>query len=647
MTQADGGGALLAGTRQALPAPETSVSAAEPIQWLRRNAVVVTALLLIGLQLWWKAGLLGHSFFRLDDFNIIERASAYGLSWKYLMWVNAGHLMPLGLAIGWILVRLSPYDWALASAVTLVLLAATCLALLRLLRTLFGNHPGILVPLLVYLVSPLSFAGLSWWVVTLELLPLQLAMFCAVTAHVKYLRTGRLAYALATGGWLLVGMASSLKGAFVPLLLFALTSAFFTSGRWSRGVLIALREHWRVWAGYLALMAGYAALYLSQLSTSTVQPGTPGTFSSVFAMASDLLRDTLVPGAFGGPWHWFGGQGNAVANPPAGLLQVSWVLGAAVIIVSLWNRLQAWRAWLILAFWLVVADIIPVALGQRTSFLPGALSGHETRYVWDTVAVLAICSGLAFLPMAGEEGVRPRSRYSLTTQHVRSLIACLATALLIGSVWSFQGFEAATTSASGRSYIATARLALAGAPAGTVIVDDPVPQAAFGGLFVGPPSQASAVLAPLQRARAAPAAFIAQPHGTFNHLLEFDGWGRLVPSDIVGAANKPLAAGLSCWPAVDNVITIPLSSTPLNPTTLRIGYLSGGAGEISVTYAGQSQLYKSARGINAGYLPVQGSGSVIIVKLVSGIRPCIGDAEVGVLLPSGSGPAIPLYAVSG
>jgi len=563
------------------------------------------------------------------------------------MWVNAGHLMPLGLAIGWFLVRLSPYDWALASAATLVLLAATCLALLRLLRTLFGDRPGILVPLLVYLVSPLSFSGLSWWVVTLELLPLQFGLFCAVTAHVKYLRTGRLVHLLTTVGWLLVGMASSLKGALVPLLLFAVTSAFFTRGPWSRGVLIALREHWRAWAAYLGMMAAYAVVYLSQLRTSTVQPGRPGTFSSVFTMASDLLRDAFVPGAFGGPWQWFGGQGDALANPPPGLLQASWVLAAAVIIVSLWHRLHAWRAWLILAFWLVAADIIPVALGQRASFLPGALSGHETRYVWDAVAVLAISIGFAFLPAAGEDSARPRLRRRLTPQQVRSVTACLVTALLIGSVWSLQGFKAATTSESGRSYIATAQVALADAPAGTVIVDDPVPQAAFGGLFLGPPSQASAVLAPLQRVQAVPIPFVTQPHGTFDHLMEFDGWGRLVPSVVAGVASKPRAARLTCWPAVHNTVTIPLSSTSVNPNILRIGYVSGGTGEISVTFAGQSQLYQSLRGVNAGYLPVHGNGSVIILKLLSGIWPCVGDAQVGALLPSESGSAIPQYAVSG
>jgi hypothetical protein len=249
--------------------------------------------------------------------------------------------------------------------------------------------------------------------------------------------------------------------------------------------------------------------------------------------------------------------------------------------------------------------------------------------------------------MAGDEAVRARPPRRLTTQNVRPVIACLVTALLIGSVWSFQHFKAATTTESGRSYIATARLALADAPAGTVIVDDPVPQAVFGGLFLGPSSEASAVLAPLERGQAAPERFITQPRGTINHLLEFDGWGRLVPSQVAGVANKPLAAGSACWPAVDNTISIPLSWKAINPTTLRIGYLSGGTGEVSVTYAGQSQLYKPLTGINAFYMSVHGSGSVITVKLLSGIRPCIGDAEVGVMLPSESGPAVPQYAVSG
>src|ERR1700735_1276863 len=162
---------------QAPPTARAGVELDRAYRWLHANTVTVVGVLLIGAQLWWKAGLLGHSFFRLDDYYFLERAATSGLSWKYLMWINAGKLTPAGFAIAWILVRISPVDWTLISAFTLVLLAGTCVALLRMLRTLFGDHPAILIPLLVSLVSPLTFPGLVWWLVTLELLPLQLAMF--------------------------------------------------------------------------------------------------------------------------------------------------------------------------------------------------------------------------------------------------------------------------------------------------------------------------------------------------------------------------------------------------------------------------------------------------------------------------------------
>ena len=131
------------------------------------NRIRVAGVLMVGAQVWWMATFLSKSFFRLDDFYFLERALSNGLTWKYLMWVNAGHLTPVGFTVPWLLVRISPMDWTLTSAVTLAMLAWAGLALLRLLRTIFGDHPGILFLLLIYLVSPLSFPGLSWWSVTL------------------------------------------------------------------------------------------------------------------------------------------------------------------------------------------------------------------------------------------------------------------------------------------------------------------------------------------------------------------------------------------------------------------------------------------------------------------------------------------------
>jgi hypothetical protein len=637
---------------QAIPRPEPSISGTEagaefePLAWLRKNAVVLAALLLIGVQIWWKASLLEHSFFRLDDFFTLERAPTQGLTWNYLMWVNAGHLTPLGLAIGWFVVRLSPLDWTLASAATLTLLAFTCLALLRLLRTLFGDHPGILVILVVYLVSPLSFSGLIWWSVTLYELPLQLAIFCAVTAHVHYLRTRRFRHALSAACWVVVAMAAMIKGIGLPLLLFALTSAFFSTGVWWRAALAALREHWRVWAVYLALMAGYAALYLSRLSTSTVQPARPGTFGGVFAMASNMLRDNFIPGALGGPWRWLANGVEAVANPPAPLAWATCLVAAAVVIVSLWYKPGAWRAWAILAAWLVAVDMVPVLLG-RGDLVPGAILGLTTRYIWDALAILAICLGLAFLPMPGEPALRHLGPQVRT--YMRTALAGVLTALVIGSIASLSAYQPDPTAAQGKSYVATARIALADAPPGSVIVDEAFPEPVAGGVFFGPVGRESALFASLiagspgQRPR-----FIQQPDGVYANLLEFDGWGRLVPPTVLGVGNRRLPRrDKGCWPAKSGIVTVPLQSIATTANMLSIGYLAGSSSQLMVTFGGQSQFVSfPGPGLKTAFVPARSSGDSVMIQSVSGDMPCIGGATAGVLGPS-AGPAIPQLAVSG
>ncbi len=619
--------------------------AARASAWTRANAVVIAAVLLIAASLWWKAVLLSHSFFRLDDYIYLARASHSGLTWSYLMWVDAGHLTPLGYAIAWLVVRLSPVDWALTSAVTLALLAVTCLALLRMLRTLFGDHPGILILLTVYLLSPLSLSGLSWWTVTLELLPLQAAIFFAVTAHVKYLRTGRPKHAIAAAAWLFVGMAASLRGAAVPLLLLALTSAFFVDGPWLRAVWAILRYRWRVWLLYFTITAGYLVLYGAQLATSSIAPGRPGSFTGVFSFAATQLRDNFIPGSLGGPWHWLGAGVYAAADPPAGLARASWVVAAAIVVISIFYSPRAWRAWAILAGWLVVVDMVPVLLG-RAFIVPGVLLGLVTRYVWDAVGILALCLGLAFLPIAGQ--VQRRFHGLRYYRPLRTAAACVFTAIVIGSVWSYDSYPTDRGAAVGRSYVATARIALAQAPSGTVIVDDPVPQDVMGGAFSGSLAEASGLLTPLiSGEQKVKPRFIKQPDGTYNHLKEFDGWGRLVPAVVSGAGSLPLATGKACLPSRQGTAVVKLSSAVQHAQILRLAYLAGSRGRLILEFGGQTLVYRYERGLNAAFLPVHGSGHIVTIEATTGKLPCFGDVEAGVLLPSGAGPAIPALAVNG
>ena len=647
-------GALLTGASRGLEAVPERWDPERSLQWLRSNLILVTGLVLIVAQLWWKAGLLERSYFRLDDYYYVERASAIGLNWNYLLWVNAGHLNVVGAAIAWLIVRISPYDWALASAVTLLLLGGTCFALLRMLRTLFGDRPGILLLLTLYMLSPLSLIGLSWWTVALGQLPLQLAICCAVTAHVSYLRTRRYRHAIASAAWMAVAMLTDFRATATLLLLFAVTAAFFTQGSWPRALWPALREHWRAWALYVALDGAYLSLYAIRLRTSAVTPSSP-TAGDALTYAGMLLRKTFLPGAFGGPWDWSSSGIAALVNPPSVLIGVSEALALVVVLVSLMYTWRAWRAWAILAGWLAVVDIAPVAAG-RSSFGLLLIAGLATRYVWDATAILALCLGLAFMPLAGVAGPG-RSRRRLSRPEYAATTTLVA-AIVVGSLWSFHDYQADPTAASASSYIDTARQALADAPSGTVIVDGPVPADVIGPGYISPitidgslrqVTYASSVLAPLEAEEPAASRlqFISQPYGTYDHLLAFNGFGQLVTDGIIGTGSPARPGGASCWPSTDGVVVVPLSPAATGASELRIGYLAAGPGKVLVTFGTRSLTYNVQEGLNSAFFPVSGSAGSVIIQQVSGTMPCIGDVEVGALFPSAAGPGIPASAVTG
>jgi hypothetical protein len=430
------------------------------------------------------------------------------------------------------------------------------------------------------------------------------------------------------------------------LLLFALTSAFFGRGPWPRSLWPALREHWRAWALYVAVTAAYVPLYLIRLTTSTVGLTRPPTFADVLDYAGTLLRETFLPGAFGGPWRWSSSGVTALTAPPPALAWMSWVLAVIIVLVSVMYTWRAWRAWAILAGWLVVVDIVPVLAG-RSSLVSGVLLGLSARYVWDATGILVLCLGLAFMPLVGGTGPW-RSRRRLSRPEYAAATT-LVVAVIFGSLWSYYDYPADPTAGAARSYIATARLALADAPSGTVIVDDPVPSDVTGGPYIGPSGLASSVLSALPSGpKGIRPRFVEQPDGTYDQLMEFDGYGRLVPSRILGAASPSRPAGESCWPGSGGSVVVTLTSAAANASTLRIGYLSAGAGQVLVTFGTRSQLYTFAKGLHSAFLPVAGAnGETVVIQEVSGAIPCIGDVEVGALLPLEAGPAIPPLAVNG
>ena len=469
-------------------------------RWLRRHAVVLAGLGLVAVQLGWTAALLAHSWFRQGDFGLLDRALTSGLGWDYLMRLDGGHLMPAGLAITWALARISLYNWLLASGVIMVLVAAASLAMLRMLVTVFASNSGerirggILVPFGIYLFAPLSAGAVAWLSVAVRVLPFQLALFLAVDAHVRYLRRGRRPALIAAACWLALALAAADQGALVPVLLFALTAAFFVPGprRPEAGAGFRLREsarraaaaYWRAWAVYGAVTAAYCVIFFLRLAGSgTPVPG-PGQASSLYRFAGILLGTAALPGFAGGPWQWQP-SGYGQAAPPLALEVLAWLLVALVVAASCLLRPRAWRAWVLLLGWIVLADITPVAIRG----FGGAVTalGQQTGYLANATGVFALCLGLAFMAPPAEaqagqpareihgetrSGLRPSRAAPRAVRIVTIVAACCFAA---GAIASQQAFASATMAAAARSYVATARAALAHAPQGSVIGTAPPP----------------------------------------------------------------------------------------------------------------------------------------------------------------------------
>lgn len=626
---------------------EREVGFTDALAWLSRHKVTVAAIAMIVAQLIWKAGFLGHFYFRQDDIHFSELAERSPLSWTYLSYVGAGHLHPGVLLIVWILARTALYNWGAAVAVLLAMIAIASVAAWWLLRTLIGNRAAILIPLALYLVTPLTFPNDSWWQSGIESVPLQAALFLSLIAHVHYVRTGRSRYLAWAAVCLAVGLVFFEKAAVIPVILFGVTAGFLLDGQLAVTARQALVRYWRAWAVYGAMIIVYAAVLLTALQHSTVKPA-PASAGDALSFAGTTLKDTLLPGLLGGPWRWLFTPQNAIAYSaaPGPLAWLSLLVAGAVIVASVLTRPKTWRAWAMLAVWFLLADVAPVLLGRLSSL--GRYTWVfelDTRYVADAAAVAAICVALAFWPVAdprrhadSQHTASPQEHFSTQTWRVVGL--CLTAVLVIGSVVSVHEYEqvTASTNLAGQTFLANARAALAAdLPPGSVIRDDVMPDYLMTHAFYQNDALDSVALRQFESpATVRNVRWIPHPHGTIDNFLIFNSSGQLTRA-IIGHGVRSVP-GPPCWQFSKDKVFIPFTAlAPPTVGTLRIGYFAAASdnGEIvTVAYGHEIRRFVAqAVGLKAVYLPVTGSAAGVTITVAQSAGLCIGDARVGNLEP--------------
>ena len=177
----------MTGTRlEPRPAPRaTSVA-----ELARDNRVVQAALVMTAVQLGFRGWVSYGSWFRYDDLGFVSRMTNEGPGLGTAIGQYGGHVMPVGMWLTWLANVVAPWEyWPIATMLLLGQLLADVGCLVLLLR-LFGPRRGILPPLALYLFSAISIPSVLWWASGANQLPLQAALFWALSAHVAYLRSG-------------------------------------------------------------------------------------------------------------------------------------------------------------------------------------------------------------------------------------------------------------------------------------------------------------------------------------------------------------------------------------------------------------------------------------------------------------------------
>lgn len=488
---------------------------------------------LILLQLGFRAWALWGSWFYFDDLAFMSRAMNQPFDLGYLTESYGGHLMPAGFGLAWVLTSWWPYDWA-PWAVTLLLLQLVAnVGMLRLLVSMFGRRPMVLVLLAGYLAWVFTLPAGVWWAAGINQIPLQIALGFGLTAFLAHLRTRRVRPLVVSVLWVAAGLLFYEKTVLVIGIYALVALCWFSSGKTPERLRRLWDEYRLAVVVFVVLGGAYLGLYAAYgLNFS------PGESADVpwGPIAWNLVAVAMFPAVVGGPLSWEPITGGAFANPADVLQVVSWAAVGALVFYAWRSRTISKRAWSLLAF-TTLGNV--ALLASARAGIVGPDIAREYRYQTETAAIAAIAIGLAFLPLRGareENAVRPDAPDGY--EGPRLVAALTVVVVALSAVSGVRWVDVWQQRNPTRAYLDHVETALTTADRPVPLVDAGVPQNLLWS-FRYPENTYSHLFRPW-------AGDMAFPRHVVDDLYLFDDAGDLAPARLDPARQMERPRGHGC-----------------------------------------------------------------------------------------------------
>ncbi|MDD9350094.1 hypothetical protein [Mumia sp.] len=529
----------------------------------RAQRVALGALVLIAVSVAFRAWIVSGAWFYADDYQWladVARGDA-GIGWMFS--AHDSQFMPLGLALAQLTGSAGVFVWPVAAAEMVILQAMAGIACWRMLSVLFGSRPEILVLLASYLFSVFTLPTVTWWAVSLNQLPLHIALFAGVTTHVLYLRTGKRRYVAWTSLWLTLGFLSYVKTLLIMFILVMIALLYFASGGvWAR-IGGCLRRYWTAWMAYAALTAAYLYVYVVYVPNPISGDGDV----DYLALTDTLVRTSLGPGLLGGPWRWSDWSPPVLtADTPEALVTASWFVVIAAGLFLLVTRRRAWRVLLVFVPYLAVTIYL---VGEGRAWVMGPVVGAEFRYLADVAALLPLVVGLAWLPLRGaRETVERRATVPLVPRRGLLLTASAVLVAISATASSIPYALAWHDNWQTRAYVGNARQSLDDAPSPPRLADYGVPMDDLGGFLLFPYNQPKYFLAPVSDQ------FSTTVAG--NDLSALDPSGHITDAGVSGGIQVPVEPNSGCGLLISERTRVPLGASTIDyQFWVEVGYITG------------------------------------------------------------------------